>query len=62
MIRSRRGSLEVSTWVIAAATSRVDRGDLLVHRLGDGAVGGVALAPERSSQTCIASRALRSST
>ena len=43
-IRSRRGSCEVSTWLIAAATAGWIGGDPLVHRLGDGAVGRVALA------------------
>ena len=33
-----------STWIIAAATAGWTCGDALVHRLGDGAVGRVALA------------------
>ena len=40
----------------------MDGGDPLVHRLGDGAVGGVALAARAQLDRCIASRALRSST
>ena len=44
MIRSRRGSELESTWRMAAPIARVDGADLLVHRLGDRAVGGVALA------------------
>ena len=44
MIRSRRGSELESTWRIAARDRRVHGGDPLVHRLGDRAVGRVALA------------------
>ena len=43
-IRSSRGSVEESTWRHRRGDRGVHGGDPLVHRLGDGAVGGVALA------------------